>query len=1310
MSTALSLDTWILGAPRAATTISSRPFYLPDGWVLADEDHPSFVACAQQYAFGGQCLCGSGGGGRVPYSSSKCTGSRHHAVKRWDPHHNKYAYCAGHGYARVLLVKSSPRTAVCKATGDPHYRSYKGLRYNYYGAGPHMMGYIDPDDNIYTSYGMAIQTYMSKWKNYSGSPTVNAQAAMRVFQDNGDDCTIEVHAPSTYWGDPTVIVNEDGVGKSSADFPDLLEGTTCGSTLALTKVSKWWKGSTYVEYSLGPQDDVFTFGGATLTLQLRRSSFQSYWQVYVSLQEDVYGMYGLCGRFSDDHSDLTLPDGTEASLPSNRYAGELGSYYAADGEPYCSIFWADRELDRCYDPEELVVVDDEGDDPDEDPEEEAAATLLCEQMGYTDVLLADCVEDVLTGGDDEADNAGEGEDGLEDVEEEAGVECSAMATPTSTVIVGAREYAILDGSSLWSSDSSGCWGAKGRLPTTGGWSLAPDDSTSVSAIRLIEMPTGCVVTAGKGYVPGLGIECAEEDELLVTEQAATDGDVCYSMSACPGRVLIYRPYVSDSLAASVFGELTDDTDNWWRESDGEEFTAVETVGDADKVAIYDAMGVDYEADTVLYALTATNAQPDEGTADEGAYHLVGVAAEDVADYAEQVITITACALLDGLMDTGLPLTDSDTFSLYIDANYTDPSAETETEQDETAMDLWGLAAAFDPGYDGWQCRSVDVPCQHPSLYQEGTRDIEFWVHLEYSMEAEDGVTYPSVQFVLADVSMGALNYIQDPYFNDWYVETETPSSYAVYGAAWLERATGDGVLITPTDVSLSGIQQSVYITHTDDGADICGLELRACGDWPVIHADYVDSVLAFALYADIRYNDDTWSYGWIQSFDSDCVSMLLPGVSPDNDAAYVTGVEVHALSNGAMTQYRVYDLTLSPIMTGATLCSSIPAKTALASGDPHLQTLMGHYYDYFTDGDSLLLEAPLGDSDRVRVEMRARAVATEAVEVEPTISTAVSIGWDSPDYTAMALAAIEGMASYDSVVAVDCQGESPTVTYNGDTIDLDVTSHTVGSAVLGVTGYTDPDTYSETTTATVVLYLSLAVSGLTIDISVNRSTSGILYLDTGAAASTVFLDNAQGLCTGCFGTCTSLDADTAYVTDTVQTGGALLDTSSTMLPTLSTSTLPTLTPLTEDEATTLCEATGLEDDALTSCIYDAMVLGEVPPSSTFTAYFSSTSSALGTDPVDEPDDPDDTTSTTDWYYIGGATLTAIGVLVGGAYYLSGAEERRRKGGSVSRRRGGKKGRRHKRLANSTFAKASKDIDTKGIDSKQRLEAENAAVL
>ncbi|GIQ90943.1 hypothetical protein KIPB_013949, partial [Kipferlia bialata] len=147
----------------------------------------------------------------------------------------------------VLLVKDAPASAVCKSTGDPHYRTFYGVRHNYYGIGAHVLARLDIDDEENTSgWGVEVQTVMKKWNTSTNGPSNNDALAIKLY-DSDSEYTLEFQAAETRTATPIVRVSSSGVWVSSEDSDadatynaTLLEGGSIG-VISWTRVTETGK-------------------------------------------------------------------------------------------------------------------------------------------------------------------------------------------------------------------------------------------------------------------------------------------------------------------------------------------------------------------------------------------------------------------------------------------------------------------------------------------------------------------------------------------------------------------------------------------------------------------------------------------------------------------------------------------------------------------------------------------------------------------------------------------------------------------------------------------------------------------------------------------------------------------------------------------------------------------------------------------------------------------------------------------------------------------------------------------------------------
>ncbi|GIQ84042.1 hypothetical protein KIPB_005468 [Kipferlia bialata] len=569
-------------------------------------------------------------------------------------------------------------------------------------------------------------------------------------------------------------------------------------------------------------------------------------------------------------------------------------------------------------------------------------------------------------------------------------------------------------------------------------------------------------------------------------------------------------------------------------------SGVSELSDADEVEIESLSTGTVATDLMTHSVTLS----DNGTAEEGAYTQLTLPSSLAAANPDSALSLSVCARLGGVIGDGVPLPLASTFSLYVDATYTDTGS---TAGDLDTVVTNGLVSPFDPGYIGWQCRDVQVPLLPPvwvgDMDVDGrTRDVSvsMFINVLYNWHTTLD-TIPDCSFVVAAATLVPVNYIADPTLSYVSAVTDYPLSWTVTG--WTPSSTSDGDMTLSAYVGQGSLRQTIVLdSQADTGFTGCALLLTGCLLPPVVDETLNEDLSYDAvLYADLVLSSGDYSYGYMTSvMDTDgCVSMFLPG---QVDGLGVTHVQLHLLANNPVTPTILYSIGLTPVTDN---CPALETP-GMAHGDPHLQTVSGYTYDHFTPGDHRLSEVILDDEYLVRTDYRTVTVGDQSTSSEelPSIATAVALGYGTTNGPLLSRLGFANI-SFDTVVQV-IGGSSVEVKVNDvsialptGTLDSTYALDTAGDGSLTASFYSD-DQGAVNYSYTVSVY---GLMSLTIDVT--RSLTDVYFIDSRVSLST---DITSIECEGLLGTCSGdEDEDETYITAYVEANESLLS-SSTLLP------------------------------------------------------------------------------------------------------------------------------------------------------------------
>eukprot|EP01029_Cantina_marsupialis_P030369 TRINITY_DN81_c0_g2_i1.p1 TRINITY_DN81_c0_g2~~TRINITY_DN81_c0_g2_i1.p1 ORF type:complete len:2312 (-),score=804.26 TRINITY_DN81_c0_g2_i1:320-7255(-) len=391
--------------------------------------------------------------------------------------------------SKILISRLSPfdpaaKCGQCYSTGDPHFRTFDSIRYDFQGLGSHWL--VKPD-SFATSDLHDFEIY-SKHKELRNVAT-NEIIFMRYKTE-----LVEIRADSK----PTFFVNDvEGAIDNDESF------TTPGGIVIKRKDITSGKNKGRRSYSIFLPNDISVRVDA-------RFWRQHLLQIYINLPNRFAGQTGgLCGSCDNDKSnDLKCPGVTALPIKSSKktiynYFKDCWAY-----EPHTSPW--DPTFDACANVSESL---------------KQKAFDAC--IALSEDEREGCMIDVCTTG-----NVDAGEKPIDPIDPVEPVEpaCPA-ATSIDQVTYGGITYGLLSGASVNGNEAL-CGNVPSAIPE--GWTLADDTPAHKAALGCFSWSSDCVVFSnGKSYNKDL-TECGNNQLKIEND------DYCYSVKSCSKQVLMVK--------------------------------------------------------------------------------------------------------------------------------------------------------------------------------------------------------------------------------------------------------------------------------------------------------------------------------------------------------------------------------------------------------------------------------------------------------------------------------------------------------------------------------------------------------------------------------------------------------------------------------------------------------------------------------------------------------------------------------------------------------------------------------------------------
>eukprot|EP00164_Ancoracysta_twista_P000550 GFYU01000734.1.p1 GENE.GFYU01000734.1~~GFYU01000734.1.p1 ORF type:complete len:1529 (-),score=557.19 GFYU01000734.1:343-4929(-) len=953
----LELDTWdtianITNVCRVrsylfATIDNAHPTYassgctdvvmqIPDGWRIASRQEQAEAAAiefaAVKGSFGTNCLV-LADGSSIGHDGLDCcvSGNCPSQLLTTTMSDGLQLYASHWCTQRIMIVRDAPKVGHCQTWGDPHFLTFDGLQYSYFGIGEYWLVKTDLLE-------VQLRTFMTGTASSISAVTMKeCGPVISIYTNSGDDR-------------PTVRL-DGNVVPVFADQPYTLEHECGEITVGCSGIAE--KGTTATD----SWDETYlvTFGasGTQIRVIVLKSEFGvQFMHVYVTVQEMYFqGTDGLCGTFD---FDVTNEMTGQFPLGSPQVYGPLvevdtvhdfaHEWRITQAE---SLFWYEFGKDTStfttatfvpvYENIWLTEAD------------RLLAIEKCTNLGLTGQFLDACIADVaathsaqlavLTGI-------------TEDINDQNTLD-TAPECPTATIThfishpYVALDYALLDGTNPYDPEC-GCQDGPFAIPD--GWRLAEDNPVNRAALLMAPWGTPAIVFAnGNAYGVGQLTLCGEN--MLI--RSGTCGE-CIAVRQCDARILIVRDNEDFTPMNNEYGSSVS-----WEPygTQGFALDEVETFG-----AWYEAqrdpndLFPDPEDYGTSFFVTLTTPG------------MIGGAKKTMALNQELKSGFRIGAWSKCIGVTGSP--DSD-YSIYVDLAYTDGDF------------VYAGHESFNVGTHDWEYKAFDVYPKKP--VHSVTVYLLFRVHTGQAWFDNIEILPPSGNLARNpsfDNFVPGEDYV--PHWTPYTILNPPPP------AASSRYVTDTDIAVPPTvfgqdgrsvklDLSQSGMIQGSNVEEQGicQGEDGCAIVVGGWCKGEDVEAGAVSRGLSVII--DVYYQDEeedplfgqipvtcpTGSYDWTYEF-----------------GIVYTGKPVKEVWSAVIFDGSQGSVKLDHAHILPTFCHNCTFVPGVTYGDPHMVTLDGHMYDLQAIGEFTLVQ-----DGRFEVQVR-HAPAGDA-----SVNSAVAIGF-----------------------------------------------------------------------------------------------------------------------------------------------------------------------------------------------------------------------------------------------------------------------------------------------------------------------------
>jgi hypothetical protein len=929
------------------------------------------------------------------------------------------------------------KCGTCTAWGDPHFTSFDGIHYNFYGTGEYWVS--KPITGIASLDNWYVRSFQEKVKTA-------AKHSVIVISYDSTVLAIAVDKEATKPVPPTFTVNNAAftiAAGTSSTIPtvNIVVARTDGNSYTVTL----------------PNAVVVTVKAGFWNLNLLDLTLT----VPNTYRGKTVGLCGSCDGNPDN--DFTVPDCSimpRGSAAKDYDFGLRWAVGAASAVGACNgVVNTNPDVTDRGTPEKETPIK-EGDDPIDHCEDAPTAVRLAASKACDGIINAAlkeicyvdiCVTKDKTIGDTTKDVVNQV------IEEVVGaITCSAgvAAITMPTASLHGRTYALLDN---WNpaDEVVGCQAGSLRVPT--GWRLADDTPVNRAALACYPWGASCIVMSnGRSYTPTL-TACGQDELVSQTASSGTyKGQQCHSVSTCSRRVLIVKDptavIVNPTSAAFRTGH------SWMRLGD---YTTGYPNPTPFTLEFPNAAGA---PDTLTLPPTAAKRDLTAGTirlggstgvtnSDGGVIYPARFSTDPLSPVAMREsfrISVWSRAVN---ADVGLVPSD---YSLYVDVVLTDGSSV-----------RGSLIAPFREGTHDWEQVFLDVDVAAIIAKRTGKPAVNT-VEIYLLFRNARGTAW------FSDLVIEPISGLQDNLLRQATMDAADMSEWLSLGEGytWDRTLTGNQVSGPGTWDATGSIKLSRASATSGTSGAYQGVDLVAnpspnpatmtalyIGGWSKVSGNFNQSFAPlssyYSLYWDAKFTDDTFEYGNFEPFPGSGAWEVADRVwKPASSTKALKSVTLNTIIRNQAGTANFDGLVM--LWTCPRGARSTPAN-GFSHGDPHVVSMDGARYDVHRIGEFLLV----GD-------------ALAQVQVRHSIA---------------------GKASVNSAFAISLVTENEGL----KTVQVDRAAVAGQDPVLRVNGlpvsYSSPSSIRISDSASVAIAGTIATSTLTFRVTFSTRTTGYSKLE-----------------------------------------------------------------------------------------------------------------------------------------------------------------------------------------------------------------------
>eukprot|EP00003_Mantamonas_plastica_P031039 TRINITY_DN78_c0_g1_i5.p1 TRINITY_DN78_c0_g1~~TRINITY_DN78_c0_g1_i5.p1 ORF type:complete len:1980 (-),score=659.50 TRINITY_DN78_c0_g1_i5:41-5980(-) len=889
------------------------PLKIPAGWSLA-QDSATTRAALRKARFGGNCYVLANG------QTSKRNGKSCGGKQATGQLLNQGAYYTPrYCHQRVLITAPATMSGSCRSWGDPHFTTFDGRRYNYYGIGDHTLFHAP-------AAGFKVDVRHFKIRRASANEGVAIKAGSTVIQLFGHNEPL----PKLVVDGTERTISLDSKEKGTLNIATGVDIDQVGSGVptmdALAKLKNRRKSPTMAF--------TFRFGAPhptiTVNARIRASGIAN--QRVMDIEVKVQGSLtfssldtvGLCGSLDGNiDNDMMSPSNVTFAKSQGQTFGETWKVTES-----ASLFTQSPAVavDPNFTPDTVPVFDS--------PQAEENARKQCAHLIEDDDLFLACLFDIAQTDDENVVVATNDVDAQEE-EQDLGAPTPTYVTINDTIVYAGRVYAVLDGTAP-DAVEPGCQEECIVIPA--GWKIVEPSATNLVTLGPFKWGTNCLAFSdGVGYTPSDGSKCGEN---LLSFSAASNGtDQCVSVTTCNTRVYMVADE-ADDVGTLVNGNFdTQDSGNqlassWAAHGDGYVLSSTVTRVPETGVTKY-SVEIDAKSQNKEY----------------GAVQRI-----DFNQQTAEAFAICGWSKSESL-ETNKGFAGSD-YSIFIDVFY-----------QEAGATLYGVSSAFSLGTHDWQYRCANVLPNSTIAYINVYGLVRNAKGKVWFDDFTIGPPSADSGNLLTGGNLDQKMDIWQDYergfkWDNKYDQTERGKNGGSISMKVNKLDTKDAtknyygayqvVIVQPWMYKVVNVSESqvpaLYVSGWSRSVDVSGTE----------DANY-------ALYVDIVYTSGNHLYGQVATFPTGTNSWNFRDVMiPLNET--IASFQVVCLFRNHTGE--VFFDEVSAVLS-TTSRSNLPA---LSHGDPHLISLDGLFYDMQAIGEFKLV-----DDGELEVQVRHSKATSAAV-------------------------------------------------------------------------------------------------------------------------------------------------------------------------------------------------------------------------------------------------------------------------------------------------------------------------------------------